>query len=82
MMAKVSYDVGVLKRAPILGVWMEKLPWNSGMSGSKVGHAITAYGYDRTAGTITVWIPGRPRAARTPSRPPVSPRTCSPAACT
>jgi hypothetical protein len=26
MMSQVSYDVGVLKRAPILGVWMEKLP--------------------------------------------------------
>lgn len=57
MMAKVSYDVGVLKRAPVLGVWMEKLPWNSGMSGSKVGHAIVAYGYDSKAGTITVWDP-------------------------
>ena len=57
MMSQVSYDVGVLKRAPILGVWMEKLPWNAGMSGSKIGHAIIAYGYDRTAGTITVWDP-------------------------
>ncbi|MGI5224378.1 FG-GAP-like repeat-containing protein [Actinoallomurus sp. CA-142502] len=57
MMSQVSYDVGVLKRAPILGVWMEKLPWNSGMTGSKVGHAIIAYGYDSSAGTITVWDP-------------------------
>ncbi|MEV0407116.1 FG-GAP-like repeat-containing protein [Actinoallomurus sp. NPDC050550] len=57
LMAKVSYDVGVLKRAPVLGVWMEKLPWNSKMSGSKVGHAIVAYGYNRTAGTITVFDP-------------------------
>ncbi|MEV5704468.1 FG-GAP-like repeat-containing protein [Actinoallomurus sp. NPDC052274] len=57
LMAKVSYDVGVLKRAPVLGVWMEKLPWNSKMTGSKVGHAIVAYGYDRSAGTITVFDP-------------------------
>ncbi|MFE9106233.1 FG-GAP-like repeat-containing protein [Actinomadura geliboluensis] len=57
MMEQVSYNVGVLKRAPVLGVWMEKLPWNAGMSGSKVGHAIVAYGYDRDAGTITVWDP-------------------------
>ncbi|MFB9836684.1 FG-GAP-like repeat-containing protein [Actinoallomurus acaciae] len=57
MMSQVSYDVGVLKRAPTLGVWMEKLPWNAGMSGTKVGHAIVAYGYDSSAGTITVWDP-------------------------
>lgn len=57
MMEQVSYNVGVLKRAPVLGVWMEKLPWNAGMSGSNVGHAIVAYGYDRDAGTITVWDP-------------------------
>ncbi|QKG23249.1 FG-GAP-like repeat-containing protein [Actinomadura verrucosospora] len=60
MMANVSYDIGVLKRAPVLGVWMEKLPWNAGMSGSKVGHAIIAYGYDSKAGTITVWDPWKP----------------------
>lgn len=60
MMAQVSYDVGVLKRAPVLGVWMEKLPWNAGMSGSKVGHAIIAYGYSTSAGTITVWDPWKP----------------------
>ena len=57
MMSQVSYDVGVLKRAPILGVWMEKLPWNAGMSGTKIGHVITAYGYDSGAGTVTVWDP-------------------------
>ena len=60
MMEQVSYDVGVLKRAPVLGVWMEKLPWNAGMSGSKVGHAIIAYGYNKSAGTITVWDPWKP----------------------
>lgn len=53
----VAYDVGTLKRAAVLGVWMEQLPWNSGMSGSKVGHAIVVYGYDKTAKTITVWDP-------------------------
>ncbi|GAA2168148.1 FG-GAP-like repeat-containing protein [Actinomadura napierensis] len=57
MMTEVSYDVGVLKRAPTLGVWAEKLPWNSKMTGTKVGHAIVLYGYDRSAGTITVYDP-------------------------
>jgi Peptidase_C39 like family/FG-GAP-like repeat len=60
MMSQVSYDVGVLKRATTLGVWMEKLPWNAGMTGSKVGHAIVVYGYDKSAGTITVWDPWKP----------------------
>jgi hypothetical protein len=57
MMTKVSYDVGILKRAPTLGVWAEKLPWNPQMTGTKVGHAIVLYGYDRKAGTITVYDP-------------------------
>lgn len=57
MLDAVAYDVGTLKRAAVLGVWMEKLPWNSGMSGSKIGHAIVVYGYDKTAKTVTVWDP-------------------------
>ena len=55
----VAYDVSTLKRAPKLGVWMEKLPWNKGLSGH-FGHAIAAYGYNRTASTITVWDPWKP----------------------
>lgn len=53
----VSYDVGTLERAPKLGVWMEQLPWNKGMKGDKVGHAIVVYGYDTSAKTVTVWDP-------------------------
>ncbi|GAA1656569.1 hypothetical protein GCM10009744_56690 [Kribbella alba] len=51
-----AYDIGTLKRAPKIGVWMEKLPWNKGMSGH-IGHAILIYGYDLTAKTLTVWDP-------------------------
>ena len=54
-----AYDIGTLKRAPKIGVWMEKLPWNKGMSGH-FGHAILIYGYDLTAKTLTVWDPWKP----------------------
>ncbi|GLY90877.1 C39 family peptidase [Actinoallomurus iriomotensis] len=61
LMQRVSYDVGTLRRAPIMQVWMEKLPWNQGrLRGQWIGHAILAYGYDQTAGTITVFDPWRP----------------------
>ncbi|MEU4295269.1 FG-GAP-like repeat-containing protein [Kribbella sp. NPDC026596] len=51
-----AHDIGVLKRAPKIGVWMEKLPWNKGTSGH-FGHAIMIYGYDLTRKTLTVWDP-------------------------
>ncbi|MEV6281502.1 FG-GAP-like repeat-containing protein [Kribbella sp. NPDC051770] len=54
-----AYDIGTLKRAPMIGVWMEKLPWNKGLSGH-FGHAILIYGYDQTAKTLTVWDPWKP----------------------
>ncbi|MGC4939458.1 FG-GAP-like repeat-containing protein [Kribbella sp. DT2] len=54
-----AYDIGTLKRAPMIGVWMEKLPWNKGLNGH-FGHAILVYGYDRTAKTLTVWDPWKP----------------------
>jgi hypothetical protein len=54
-----AYDIGTLKRAPMIGVWMEKLPWNKGLSGH-FGHAILVYGYDQTAKTLTVWDPWKP----------------------
>lgn len=61
LMARVAYDVGALHRAPVMQVWMELLPWNRGrLRGSRVGHAIIAYGYDRQRGTITVFDPWRP----------------------
>jgi hypothetical protein len=61
LMSKVVYDVGTLRRAPILQVWMERLPWNAGRGyGRKVGHAIVASGYDRSKGTITVFDPWGP----------------------
>ncbi|GAA3236360.1 C39 family peptidase [Nonomuraea helvata] len=61
LMSRVADNVGQLHRAPLLGVWMEQLPWNKGkVKGTKVGHAIIAYGYDRMAGTITVYDPWKP----------------------
>lgn len=61
LMDRVSYDVGTLRRAPVIQVWMEQLPWNrTAVKGHFIGHAIIAYGYDRTTGTITVFDPWRP----------------------
>ncbi|HZE34163.1 MAG TPA: C39 family peptidase [Actinoallomurus sp.] len=61
LMSKVLYDVGTLHRAPVLQVYMERLPWNSGRGyGRKVAHAIVAYGYRTSNGTITVYDPWRP----------------------
>jgi Peptidase_C39 like family len=61
LMQRVSYDVGSLRRAPIIQVWMERLPWNRGKIGGRwIGHAIIAYGYNQQAGTITVFDPWRP----------------------
>lgn len=61
LMQRVSYDVGSLHRAPVIQVWMEKLPWNQrSLKGRWIGHAIVAYGYDQRAGTITVFDPWRP----------------------
>jgi hypothetical protein len=61
LMQRVSYDVGSLRRAPIIQVWMERLPWNRNKLQDRwIGHAIVAYGYDQQAGTITVFDPWRP----------------------
>ncbi|MFB9832850.1 C39 family peptidase [Actinoallomurus acaciae] len=61
LMQRVSYDVGTLRRAPIMQVWMERLPWNQGhLRGQWIGHAILAYGYDQNTGMITVFDPWRP----------------------
>jgi Peptidase_C39 like family len=61
LMQRVSYDVGALRRAPVIQVWMERLPWNKDrLKGQWIGHAIVAYGYDQQAGTITVFDPWRP----------------------
>jgi hypothetical protein len=61
LMQRISYDVGTLRRAPIVQVWMERLPWNQGrVRGEWIGHAILAYGYDQSAGTVTVFDPWKP----------------------
>jgi len=61
LMQRVSYDVGSLRRAPIIQVWMERLPWNKDkIRGQGIGHAIIAYGYNQQTGTITVFDPWQP----------------------
>jgi hypothetical protein len=61
ILRELAYDVGVLRRAPLVAVWWERLPWNRGIgSRRKLGHLIVAYGYDRKKGTITVFDPWRP----------------------
>ncbi|MEV1178354.1 C39 family peptidase [Nonomuraea sp. NPDC049784] len=61
LMKRVSNNIGQLHRAPVLTVWMEQLPWNKGkLKGTEIGHAIIAYGYDKAAGTITVYDPWKP----------------------
>jgi hypothetical protein len=61
LMDRIAYDVGTLRRAPVIQVWMERLPWNRAtVRGRQLGHAIIAYGYDRTSGTVTIFDPWRP----------------------
>ncbi|WP_219467848.1 C39 family peptidase, partial [Nonomuraea rhizosphaerae] len=61
LMSRVSQNIGDLHRAPVIAVYMERLPWNKGkVKGKKVGHAIIAYGYDKLKGTITVYDPWKP----------------------
>lgn len=57
LMTKVSYDVGVLHRATVLGVWIDDLPWSGKGWKNNTGHAIVVYGYNKSKGTITVWDP-------------------------
>ncbi|MEO3876687.1 C39 family peptidase [Nonomuraea sp. B12E4] len=61
LMKRVSENIGDLHRAPVIAVWMEQLPWNQGkVKGANIGHAIVAYGYDKPAGTVTVYDPWKP----------------------
>ncbi|MEV0237417.1 C39 family peptidase [Nonomuraea sp. NPDC050786] len=61
LMKRVAKDIGELHRAPVLTVWMDQLPWNKGkVKGHRIGHAILAYGYDKSARTITVYDPWKP----------------------
>ncbi|MEO3825895.1 C39 family peptidase [Actinomadura sp. B10D3] len=58
LLNKVKYDVGILHRATILGVWADDLPWNSKQGfPNKTGHAVVVYGYNASKKTITVWDP-------------------------
>lgn len=57
LLGKVSYDVGTLHRATVLGVWIDDLPWSGSGWKNNTGHAIVVYGYNKSKGTITVWDP-------------------------
>lgn len=53
LMKRVTYDVGVLKRAVPLSIDGSKTPWIK----QKLTHMISIRGYDKAKGTITVWDP-------------------------
>ena len=54
---RVVYDVGVLRKAVPLQVYMKRLPWYKGLIDGNPGHLIIAYGYDKKAKTVTIWDP-------------------------
>ncbi|MEO3785664.1 C39 family peptidase [Actinocorallia sp. B10E7] len=54
---RVVHDVGVLRRAVPLQVYMKRLPWYKGLIDGNPGHLIVAYGYDKKAKTVTIWDP-------------------------
>lgn len=54
---RVVHDVGVLRKAVPLQVYMKRLPWYQGLIDGNPGHLIVAYGYDKKAKTVTVWDP-------------------------
>lgn len=55
LMDSVAHNVGVLGKAAPLGIWGTKAPWIQ--SESEFGHVVSVRGYDRAAGTVTVWDP-------------------------
>ncbi|WP_433179307.1 C39 family peptidase [Actinoallomurus sp. CA-150999] len=58
VMREVAYDVGVLRRAPMVAVWGERLPWRKDTTrGRRVDHMVVAFGYDRSKGTVAVFDP-------------------------
>lgn len=54
---RVVYDVGVLRKAVPLQVYMKRLPWYKGLIDGNPGHLIVAYGYNKKAKTVTIWDP-------------------------
>ncbi|MDX6741719.1 C39 family peptidase [Actinocorallia sp. A-T 12471] len=55
---RVIHNVGVLRKAVPLQVYMRKLPWYKGqISKGNPGHIIVAYGYNKKNKTIKVWDP-------------------------
>ena len=54
---RVVHNVGVLRKAVPLQVYMKRLPWYKGLIDGNPGHLIIAYGYDKKAKTVTVWDP-------------------------
>ncbi|GAB2819756.1 hypothetical protein GCM10022221_17030 [Actinocorallia aurea] len=55
---RVIQNVGVLRKAVPLQVYMRKLPWyRSQITTGNPGHIVIAYGYNKKSKTIKVWDP-------------------------
>ncbi|GAB3653089.1 hypothetical protein GCM10027589_11000 [Actinocorallia lasiicapitis] len=54
---RVVHDVGRLRKAVPLQVYMARLPWYKGQFKKDVGHIILAYGYNKKTRTIRIWDP-------------------------
>lgn len=55
LMDAVAHDVGVLGKAVPMGIWGSQASWIN--ADSNFGHVISVRGYDRNAGTVTIWDP-------------------------
>ncbi|MBL1095940.1 C39 family peptidase [Streptomyces coffeae] len=57
LMDLVSYEVGVLHRAAMVGVNLKLASWAH--TSTNINHAITVRGYDKNKGTFIIWDPSR-----------------------
>lgn len=55
LMDAVAHDVGVLGKAVPMGISAAQASWID--TDSNFGHVVSVRGYDRSAGTITIWDP-------------------------
>ncbi|MCD0452191.1 C39 family peptidase [Actinocorallia sp. API 0066] len=55
---RIVHNVGVLRKAVPIQVYMRKLPWYKGeINEGNPGHIVVAYGYDKRNKTVKVWDP-------------------------
>ncbi|GAA3234316.1 C39 family peptidase [Actinocorallia longicatena] len=55
--ARVVHDVGSLRKAVPIQVYMARLPWHRNRVAKDAGHVVLAFGYDKKAKKIRVWDP-------------------------